>query len=60
MAGEVVNQTFALLINGSDGKLLKTNKQWYDKTHNRCTNKVKHYKTIACKTCPVKDVCTRN
>lgn len=39
---------------------LSTNKNWYDKTHLRYSNKVKHYKTSACKNCPVKQMCTRN
>ncbi len=42
------------------GKTLTTNGKWYDKKHERYSNKVKHYKTSACKTCPVKDQCTKN
>ena len=42
------------------GNTLTTNKNWYDKKHERYSNKVKHYKTSACKTCLVKEQCTKN
>jgi len=48
------------------GETLTTNGNWYDKSHedkNRkggTRYKVKHYKTTACKTCAVKELCTRN
>ena len=43
------------------GATLITNGRWYPKKNgSKYENKVKHYKTRACKTCPVKAVCTRN
>ena len=43
------------------GATLTTNGRWYDKKNgNKYENKVKHYKTKACKSCPVKAFCTRN
>jgi transposase len=48
------------------GETLKTNGNWYDKSHDDKNRKggtryrVKHYKTTACKTCAVKAHCTRN
>ena len=44
------------------GKTLNTNGHWYNKERgkNRSSVKTKHYKTKACITCPVKDLCTRN
>jgi transposase len=43
------------------GGTLTTNGRWYPKKNgSKYENKVKHYKTRACKTCPVKAFCTRN
>lgn len=48
------------------GKTLTTNGNWYKKdhnAHNRRTStqyQVKHYKTRACKTCVMKQFCTKN
>ena len=40
---------------------LTTNGRWYPKKNgSKYDNQVKHYKTRACKTCPVKSLCTRN
>lgn len=40
---------------------LTTNGRWYPKKNgSKYENKVKHYKTRACKTCPVKALCTSN
>lgn len=44
-----------------EGKTLTTNGRWYPKKNgSKYENLVKHYKTRACKTCPVKSLCTRN
>lgn len=43
------------------GATLTTNGNWYKKANGfKYENDVKHYKTRACKTCPVKSLCTRN
>ena len=42
------------------GHTLKTNGNWYNKVYEHFVTKVKHYKTMACNDCPVKDFCTRN
>src|SRR5690554_7760886 len=45
--------------------MLKTNGKWYSKSRNQTGRKkqtpiqMKQYKTNACKTCPVYDLCTR-
>ena len=41
-------------------KILFTNGKWYNKDRGKSSVKVKHYKTPACKNCPVKDACTKN
>lgn len=47
------------------GNTLKSNGRWYDKSRNHLGRKkqepikMKQYKTDACKTCPVYDLCTR-
>lgn len=42
-------------------KILKGSGRWYTKGNgSKYENLVKHYKTSACKSCPVKDLCTRN
>jgi hypothetical protein len=42
-------------------KILKGSGRWYTKGNgSKYENQVKHYKTSACKSCPVKAVCTRN
>ena len=42
------------------GKVLNTNGNWYQKTKERYIYHVKHYKTSACKSCPVLTLCTKN
>jgi transposase len=42
------------------GQTLTTNGRWYNKHREKSCVKIKHYKTKACATCPVKDLCTRN
>ncbi len=41
-------------------EVLKTNGNWYTKHREKYSTLVKHYKTKACGTCPVKELCTRN
>ncbi|MCX6291557.1 MAG: IS1182 family transposase, partial [Bacteroidetes bacterium] len=42
-------------------QVLKGSGRWYTKGNgSKYENQVKHYKTRACKSCPVKAVCTRN
>lgn len=43
-----------------EGHLLTTNGRWYRKDQGKNTIQVKHYKTSACKTCPMLDLCTKN
>jgi len=43
-----------------EGKLLTTNGNWYNKSRGKSINKVKHYKTNACLTCPAFERCTKN
>ena len=42
------------------GHVLRSNGQWYTKHHGLTKVKVQHFKTNRCKTCPVKDLCTKN
>lgn len=42
------------------GKTLSTNGRWYNKKHGKTVNRIKHYKTKACLTCPVFEKCTKN
>jgi transposase len=42
------------------GQQLKTNGRWYNKKHGKTTNRMKHYKTSACKTCEFFEKCTQN
>jgi transposase len=42
------------------GNKLTTNGRWYNKTNRNTINKVKHYKTKACLTCPLFTQCTKN
>lgn len=42
------------------GNLLTTNGRWYNKASGKTINRVKHYKTKACPTCPLFERCTRN
>lgn len=42
------------------GQLLKTNGNQYNKGKGASIQKVRHYKTKACKTCPVYDKCTKS
>lgn len=39
---------------------LTTNGRWYNKAHGKTINRVKHYKTKACLTCPLFERCTKN
>ena len=41
-------------------KKLITNGRWYNKDRGKSSVKVKHYKTSACITCPVKNSCTKS
>ena len=40
--------------------ILNTNGRWYNKDRGKSVVQVKHYKTDACNSCPVKDLCTKN
>ena len=44
------------------GERLRTNGRWYNKKllHGRKSYQVKHYKTKACKDCPLRTDCTMN
>ena len=42
------------------GKQLKSNGSWYRKASGKTINRVKHYKTKACQTCPFFTKCTKN
>lgn len=42
------------------GNILNTNGKWYNKDRGKSSVKIKQYKTKACSTCPVKDLCTKN
>jgi transposase len=42
------------------GQQLQTNGNWYLKKHGKTTNRMKHYKTSACKSCPCFERCTKN
>lgn len=42
------------------GQILPTNGRWYIKKHGKTTNRIKHYKTKACLTCPAFERCTKN
>jgi transposase len=39
---------------------LTTNGRWYNKANGKTINRVKHYKTKACQTCPLFERCTKN
>ncbi len=39
---------------------LTTNGKWYFKKHGKTTNRIKHYKTTACKSCHFFERCTKN
>lgn len=39
---------------------LKTNDRWYSKHYGKTINKIKQYKTSACKTCELQSQCTSN
>jgi len=41
-------------------QVLTTNGSWYIKNRGKSFTQMKHYKTKACNTCPVKDLCTKN
>ena len=42
------------------GQRLTTNGRWYNKRSRNTINRVKHYKTKACLTCPLFEQCTKN
>ncbi|RRN76629.1 IS1182 family transposase, partial [Pseudoxanthomonas sp. SGD-10] len=42
------------------GQQLQTNGKWYFKKHGKTTNRMKHYKTAACKSCSLFERCTKN
>ena len=42
------------------GNKLVTNGRWYNKSHGKTINKVKHYKTKECLTCSFFERCTKN
>ena len=43
------------------GNVMKTTGKWYTKKYRKTSEtQVKHYKTTACKTCPVRSECTTN
>ena len=42
------------------GHSLTTNGSWYDKKYKNTITKLQQYKTSACRTCPVKELCTNN
>lgn len=42
------------------GETLTTNGRWYFKNHGKTVNRMKHYKTPACKTCAMFERCTKN
>ena len=41
-------------------QILTTNGRWYNKASGKTMNRVKHYKTKSCLTCPLFERCTRN
>lgn len=59
VANFIYNQVDDLYI-CPQGQLLTTNGNWYKKDRGKSYNMMKHYKTNACQTCPVKDSCTKN
>ena len=42
------------------GNAMTTNGSWYDKKYKNTVTKLKQYKTKACRSCPVKHLCTSN
>lgn len=42
------------------GEKLTTNGRWYKKANGKTVNRVKHYKTKACLSCPLFERCTKN
>ena len=51
-----VNETYTC----PQAQVLTTNGSWYKKNRGKSFTHMKHYKTKACSTCPVKDLCTKN
>ena len=51
-----VNDTYTC----PQAQVLITNGSWYKKNRGKSFTQMKHYKTKACSTCPVKDLCTKN
>lgn len=42
------------------GEVLTTNGRWYKRDNGKSFTQMKHYKTKACYSCPVNNLCTRN
>ena len=42
------------------GEILNTNGRWYRKDRGKSFTQMKHYKTNACESCPVRNLCTNN
>ena len=42
------------------GNKLTSNGRWYNKSHGKTTNRIKHYKTKECLTCAYFEKCTKN
>ena len=42
------------------GNKLTSNGRWYNKSHGKTINRIKHYKTKECLTCPLFEKCTKN
>ena len=62
-AFDVANFRYDLLADAyycPAGQTLNTNGRWYFKKHGKTTNRMKHYKTAACKTCQCFERCTKN
>ena len=53
---DTVNDTYTC----PQAQVLTTNGSWYKKNRGKSFTQMKHYKTKACSTCPVKDLCTKN
>ena len=51
-----VNDTYTC----PQAQVLTTNGSWYKKNRGKSFTQMKHYKTKACSTCLVKDLCTKN
>lgn len=63
LAFDVANFTYDKLLDVYTcpaGESLTTNGRWYFKKHGKTTNRMKHYKTRACHSCPCFERCTKN